>query len=146
ARGCREHPPSTHARHGEAGIADHAHGPVESRLGQLVAPHGDVRYAVTRTRFDGVLEARPLGGDLVQAEPVDRGGPQACSRVCSRRRPHWPPFGSPHPLAPSLFAVLTPWPLLCSLSSPPVPLSVPERGDAVSFPSPEGRGGQGVRT
>src|SRR5439155_268973 len=75
ARGCPEHPPSTHARHGEAGTADHAHGPVESRLGQLVAPHGDVRYAVTCTRFDGVLEARPLGGDLVQAEPVDRGGP-----------------------------------------------------------------------
>src|SRR5213592_1951716 len=31
-------------------------------------------------------------------------------------------------------------------SSPPVPLSVPERGDVVSSPSPEGRGGQGVRT
>src|SRR2546430_5694369 len=35
------------------------------------------------------------------------------------------------------------------VSSPPVPLSVPERGnagDASSSPSPEGRGGQGVRT
>src|SRR5436309_1091317 len=51
--------------------------------------------------------------------------------------------------------VLTPWPPLASLpagplsairSSPPVPLSVPERGDVVSSPSPEGRGGQGVRT
>src|SRR2546429_3854369 len=34
-------------------------------------------------------------------------------------------------------------------SSPPVPLSVPERGNsegALSSPSPEGRGGQGVRT
>src|SRR2546427_10577718 len=31
-------------------------------------------------------------------------------------------------------------------SSPPVPLSVPERGDVASSPSPEGRGGQGVRT
>ena len=31
-------------------------------------------------------------------------------------------------------------------SSPPVPLSVPERGDIKSSPSPEGRGGQGVRT
>src|SRR5947208_4434821 len=31
-------------------------------------------------------------------------------------------------------------------SSPPVPLSVPERGDVMSSPSPEGRGGQGVRT
>src|ERR1041385_942060 len=31
-------------------------------------------------------------------------------------------------------------------SSPPVPLSVPERGDEVRSPSPEGRGGQGVRT
>jgi len=31
-------------------------------------------------------------------------------------------------------------------SSPPVPLSVPERGDVVGSPSPEGRGGQGVRT
>src|SRR5881628_250053 len=31
-------------------------------------------------------------------------------------------------------------------SSPPFPLSVPERGDIVSSPSPEGRGGQGVRT
>ena len=30
-------------------------------------------------------------------------------------------------------------------SSPPDPLSVPERGDALSFPSPEGRGDQGVR-
>jgi L-lactate dehydrogenase complex protein LldG len=30
-------------------------------------------------------------------------------------------------------------------SSPPVPLSVPERGDVVSTPSPEGRRGQGVR-
>src|SRR2546429_1690176 len=33
-----------------------------------------------------------------------------------------------------------------SPSSPPVPLSVPERGDSVRSPSPEGRGGQGVRT
>jgi len=32
------------------------------------------------------------------------------------------------------------------LSSPPVPLSVPERGGVASSPSPEGRGGQGVRT
>src|SRR5437870_2407043 len=32
------------------------------------------------------------------------------------------------------------------LSSPPVPLSVPERGDSVRSPSPAGRGGQGVRT
>src|SRR3989441_331502 len=32
------------------------------------------------------------------------------------------------------------------LSSPPVPLSVPERGDSVRSSSPEGRGGQGVRT
>jgi len=32
------------------------------------------------------------------------------------------------------------------VSSPPVPLSVPERGDVASSPSPEGRGGQGVRT
>src|SRR5439155_2480397 len=31
-------------------------------------------------------------------------------------------------------------------SSPPDPLSVPERGDALSSPSPAGRGGQGVRT
>jgi quinoprotein glucose dehydrogenase len=31
-------------------------------------------------------------------------------------------------------------------SSPPSPLSVPERGDSVRTPSPEGRGGQGVRT
>jgi len=31
-------------------------------------------------------------------------------------------------------------------SSRPVPLSVPERGDEVRSPSPEGRGGQGVRT
>src|SRR6185295_15384765 len=29
---------------------------------------------------------------------------------------------------------------------PPFPLSVPERGDVVNSPSPEGRGGQGVRT
>src|SRR2546423_3876036 len=33
-----------------------------------------------------------------------------------------------------------------SQSSPPVPLSVPERGDSVRSPSPEGRVGQGVRT
>src|SRR5207253_7581929 len=33
-----------------------------------------------------------------------------------------------------------------SQSSPPVPLSVPARGDSVRSPSPEGRGGQGVRT
>src|SRR5437773_8248798 len=33
-----------------------------------------------------------------------------------------------------------------SQSSPPVPPSVPERGDSVRSPSPEGRGGQGVRT
>ncbi len=32
------------------------------------------------------------------------------------------------------------------VSSPPVPLSVPERGDSVRSPSPAGRGGQGVRT
>ncbi len=32
------------------------------------------------------------------------------------------------------------------VSSPPVPLSVPERRDVASSPSPEGRGGQGVRT
>jgi len=32
------------------------------------------------------------------------------------------------------------------VASPPVPLSVPERGDDVRSPSPEGRGGQGVRT
>src|SRR5216117_1815177 len=32
------------------------------------------------------------------------------------------------------------------LSSPPVPLSVPERGDVATSPSPGGRGGQGVRT
>ena len=31
-------------------------------------------------------------------------------------------------------------------SSPPFPLSVPERGDVTNSPSPEGRGGQGVRT
>jgi hydrogenase maturation protein HypF len=31
-------------------------------------------------------------------------------------------------------------------SSAPDPLSVPERGDVLSSPSPEGRGGQGVRT
>ena len=31
-------------------------------------------------------------------------------------------------------------------SSPPVPLSVPETGDVLSSPSPEGREGQGVRT
>src|SRR5213593_1720929 len=30
--------------------------------------------------------------------------------------------------------------------SPPGPLSAPERGDVVSTPSPEGRGGEGVRT
>src|SRR2546430_3310728 len=33
-----------------------------------------------------------------------------------------------------------------SQSSPPVPLSVPERGDSVRYPSPAGRGGQGVST
>src|SRR5213083_1467634 len=33
-----------------------------------------------------------------------------------------------------------------SQSSPPVPLSVPGRGDSMRSPSPEGRGGQGVRT
>ena len=33
-----------------------------------------------------------------------------------------------------------------ALPSPPDPLSVPERGDVLSSPSPEGRGGQGVRT
>src|SRR2546426_695610 len=33
-----------------------------------------------------------------------------------------------------------------SQSSPPVPLSLPERGDSVRSPSPEGRGGQGGRT
>src|SRR2546425_5503983 len=33
-----------------------------------------------------------------------------------------------------------------SQSSPPVPLSVPERGDSVRSPSPEGRVGQGGRT
>src|SRR3989441_6265022 len=33
-----------------------------------------------------------------------------------------------------------------SQSSSTVPLSLPERGDSVSSPSPEGRGGQGVRT
>jgi len=32
------------------------------------------------------------------------------------------------------------------LSSPPVPLSFQERGDDGRSPSPEGRGGQGVRT
>src|SRR5438045_7792728 len=32
------------------------------------------------------------------------------------------------------------------VTSPPVPLSVPERGEEVRSPSPEGRGGQGVRT
>jgi len=32
------------------------------------------------------------------------------------------------------------------VSSPPVPLSVPERGEEVRSPSPEGRRGQGVRT
>src|SRR5204863_9157976 len=32
------------------------------------------------------------------------------------------------------------------LSSPPVLLSVPERGDVATSPSPFGRGGQGVRT
>src|SRR5438067_11198728 len=32
------------------------------------------------------------------------------------------------------------------VSSPPGPLSVPERGEEVRSPSPEGRGGQGVRT
>jgi HEAT repeat protein/beta-lactamase regulating signal transducer with metallopeptidase domain len=31
-------------------------------------------------------------------------------------------------------------------SSPPAPLSVPDKGDEVRSPSPEGRGGQGVRT
>ena len=36
--------------------------------------------------------------------------------------------------------------LLFGGSSPPDPLSVPERGDVASSPSPEGRGGQGVRT
>ena len=30
-------------------------------------------------------------------------------------------------------------------ASPPNPLSVPERGGVLSSPSPEGRGGQGVR-
>ena len=32
------------------------------------------------------------------------------------------------------------------VTSPPVPLSVPERGEEVRSPAPEGRGGQGVRT
>ena len=36
--------------------------------------------------------------------------------------------------------------LLPRRSSPPDPLSVPERGHAMSSPSPEGRGGQGART
>ena len=39
-----------------------------------------------------------------------------------------------------------PGPVSSLQSSPPVPLSVPERGDGVRSPSPEGRGGQGVRT
>src|SRR6266496_2940011 len=36
--------------------------------------------------------------------------------------------------------------LLAPGSSPPDPLPVPGRGDVMSSPSPEGRGGQGVRT
>src|SRR2546430_401274 len=38
-----------------------------------------------------------------------------------------------------------PVPLSVPESSPPVPLSVPERGEGRRSPSPEGRGGQGVR-
>jgi putative adhesin len=51
------------------------------------------------------------------------------------------------PVPLSVLGSSPPVPLSVLESSPPIPLSVPERGDDVlSSPSPEGRGGQGVRT
>src|SRR5437660_7451237 len=82
----RKHPSAAHARHTQPGVADQAHGAIESSLGKLVAPHGDVRHAVPRARFDRFRETRPVRGDLVEAEPLDprgpRGpqGPRACAR------------------------------------------------------------------
>ncbi len=79
----RKHPSAAHARHTQPGVADQAHGAIESSLGKLVAPHGDVRHAVPGARFDRFRETRPVRGDLVEAEPLDpRGprGPRACAR------------------------------------------------------------------
>ncbi len=48
--------------------------------------------------------------------------------------------------APRVSQSSPPGPISALRSSPPDPLSVPERGDEARSPSPEGRGGQGVRT
>src|SRR6266496_3528940 len=65
--------------------------------------------------------------------------------------PHRPPARRASALEPRVAAALGVAVTIAaaprvSQSSPPVPLSVPERGDSVRSPSPEGRGGQGVRT
>src|SRR3989440_4732122 len=83
----RKHPSATHARHAQPGIAHQAHRAIESCFRELVPPHGDVGHAVAGAGVDGLRETRPLGGDLVEAEPGDRWGPRGQT---SRRR-HSPP-------------------------------------------------------
>src|SRR5437899_1171416 len=60
----------------------------------------------------------------------------------------WPPVRCVvlTPWLPVRCMVLTPWPPVRCMVLTPCPLSVPERGDVLSSPSPEGRGGQGART
>ena len=48
----------------------------EPRFRELVSPYGDVRHAVPGARVDGVRETRALGGDLIEAESADPGGPE----------------------------------------------------------------------
>src|SRR5207248_9934810 len=89
--GRREQPAAAPAPHADSGVAQQTNPRLYTRLGALLAPHGDIRHAVAGAGLDDLLETRPLRGDLVQAEPVKARAsrpPRACR---------------PHPLSPSPF-------------------------------------------
>ena len=69
-----EHPPAAHARDAHSRIPQQAGRCLHADLGELVTPYRDVRHAVPGTGLHDLLERRPLGGDLIEAEAADPRG------------------------------------------------------------------------
>src|SRR5439155_889378 len=84
--GRRKHPAAAHARHTDSGVAQQTRRRLHAHVGELMAPHGDVRHAVPGTGVDDLLERRSLGGDLVEAESGDRRGPRHSSPASASTR------------------------------------------------------------
>src|SRR6266545_2835601 len=65
-----KHPAAAHAGDPEARVAHQTRSPIYARLREFVTPQRDVRHAVPGAGVDGVRDARPLDGDLVEAEQI----------------------------------------------------------------------------